>query len=69
MPTIDLTPPQFRYLQAAVERDLEMLLDMDPWEIDGQIDEHAADVATCREVGLLFGRVAQVYGDLLRDTQ
>lgn len=60
MPTIDLTPRQFFYLQAAVARDLENLEDMAPWEIDDQKEEHAADVATCKAVGRLLKVVEQM---------
>ena len=57
MPTLNLTPRQFTYLHAAVARDLEALDDMAPWDIDDHEDEHAADVATCKEVGRLLKTV------------
>ena len=57
MITLSLTPQQFIYLQAAVKRDLENLEEMAPW--DDQIDEHAADVATCKAVGRLLKAAEQ----------
>ena len=60
MITLSLTPQQFIYLQAAVKRDQEFLEEMAPWDIDDQIDEHAADVATCKAVGRLLKVVEQM---------
>lgn len=60
MPTIDLTPRQFFYLQAAVARDLENLEEMAPWDIDDQIDAWNAEVATCRAVSRLLKTVEQM---------
>ena len=34
MITLPLTPQQFAYLQSAVKRDLDMLEEMAPWDID-----------------------------------
>lgn len=59
MPTVELTMRQFLYLQAAVARDLEALEELAPWDIDEQVDEHAAEVATSRAVGRLLKQVEQ----------
>lgn len=59
MPTIDLTPRQFFYLQAAVARDLENLEELAPWEIDDNADAHCDEMTVGREVGKLLRRVEQ----------
>jgi hypothetical protein len=57
--SLTLTPTQFLYLQAAVRRDLENLEDMAPWDIDDNIDAHAAQVRMCKVVGRMFDAVEQ----------
>lgn len=59
MPTIDLSPRQFFYLQRAVLRDLENLEELAPWEIDEHADAHCDEMTVGREVGKLLRRVEQ----------
>lgn len=60
MPTIDLTPQQFLYLQAAVARDLEALEEMAPWDVDDEMDQWLTDIATGRAVLRALKRVEQM---------
>jgi hypothetical protein len=57
--TVQLTPRQFLYLQAAVRRDLDELEEMAPWDIDDQTAQHADDIRCNAEVGRLLSRVEQ----------
>lgn len=59
MPTVDLTPAQFFYLQRAVLRDLENLEELAPWEIDENADAHCDEMTVGREVCKLLRRVEQ----------
>lgn len=59
MITIELTPRQFFYIQAAVRRDLEGLEEMAPWEIDDQTEQHDEEIRRNLEVGRLLSRVEQ----------
>lgn len=59
MITLHLTPRQFFYLQSAVQRDLETLDEMAPWDIDDQTAEHAEDVRLCKAMIAVLGRVEQ----------
>jgi hypothetical protein len=59
MITLTLTTDQFRYLQEAMERDLENLEEMAPWDIDGQTDDHERDVRLCKAMRRLLGKVGQ----------
>jgi hypothetical protein len=58
MITVQLTPHQFFYLQAAVRRDREELEEMAPWDIDRD-DLHAEDLKRNLEVGRLLSLVEQ----------
>jgi len=57
--TLELTPRQFFYIQAAVRRDLEGLEEMAPWEINDQTEQHAEEIRRNLEVGRLLSRVEQ----------
>ena len=57
--TLTLTPCQFRYLQAAVKRDLENLEEMAPWDIGEYKDEHKQEVRTCKKMISMLARVEQ----------
>ena len=59
MITIQLTPQQFFYLKAAVERDREGLEDMAPWDIDGQQDLLDEDLRRNAQVSTLLSKVEQ----------
>ena len=59
MITVQLTPRQFLYLQAAVRRDLDELEEMAPWDIDDQTEQHADDIRCSKEVGRILSRVEQ----------
>lgn len=59
MITLELTPRQFFYIQAAVRRDLEGLEEMAPWEINDQTEQHAEEIRRNLEVGRLLSRVEQ----------
>jgi hypothetical protein len=56
---LQLTARQFFYIQAAVQRDLEELVDMAPWDIDDQTEQHADEIRCSKEVGRLLSRVEQ----------
>jgi len=59
MITLQLTPCQFFYLRDAVTRDLEMLQEMAPWDIDDQTEAHADEVNMCKGMIDLLGQVEQ----------
>ena len=59
MPTVDMTPAQFFYLQRAVKRDLENLEEMAPWDIDDEIDAHQDEVRLCKAMTAALGKVEQ----------
>lgn len=57
--TLTLTPCQFRYLQAAVKRDLENLEEMAPWDIDDQTAEHEDEVRMCKGMIAMLAKTEQ----------
>ena len=59
MPTIDLSPKQFLYLQAAVKRDLDALEEMAPWDIGEDEDEYEREVRMCRAMIRILRTVEQ----------
>jgi hypothetical protein len=59
MITLQLTARQFFYIQSAIRRDRDALEEMAPWGIDDQIDEHADELSSNREVTRLLSRVEQ----------
>jgi hypothetical protein len=59
MISVQLTPQQFFYLQAAIKRDEAELDEMAPWDIDDNTELHAEDLRRCREVGRLLSMVEQ----------
>ena len=59
MPTIDLSPKQFLYLQAAVRRDLDALEEMAPWDIGEDEDEYEREVRMCRAMIRILRTVEQ----------
>jgi hypothetical protein len=59
MITLQLTPCQCFYLRDAVSRDLEMLEEMAPWDIDDQTEEHEDEVRMCKAMIALLGKVEQ----------
>jgi hypothetical protein len=59
MISVQLTPQQFLYLQAAIKRDEAELEEMAPWDIDCETAAHADDLKRCREVGRLLSKVEQ----------
>ena len=59
MPTIDLSPKQFLYLQAAVRRYLDALEEMAPWDIGEDEDEYEREVRMCRAMIRILRTVEQ----------
>lgn len=57
--TLTLTPCQFFYLRDAVTRDLEMLEEMAPWDIDDQTAEHEGEIRMCKAMIAMLGKVEQ----------
>lgn len=57
--TLSLTPQQFTYLQAAVKRDLDMLEEMAPWDIDDHTEEHERETRLCRSMIAMLAKVEQ----------